>query len=229
MVGIDVGARRLDGVALDDEGRVLDTVALPASEIAAVVDWANGAAAVAVDAPDAWSTAPHGGDDRLAPKFRSARCAEIGLGRLEGVWVPWTTPVEPAPGTWIHVGVSLFGALRAVGHEPVEVYPHASFRVLAGGRRPPAKRTAEGRRVRAGLLRAAGVAGPGVESWRHDALDAASAALVALHRTRGTARGVTCGHDGSAIWLPAPISGAEERRPSTAGVAEPAPSPLRAR
>ena len=63
--------------------------------------------------------------------------------------------------------------------------------------------------MRAGLLRAAGLSAPGLEAWNHDALDAGSAALVALHRARGTARAVGCGHDGSAIWLPAPLAGPE--------------------
>jgi predicted nuclease with RNAse H fold len=209
VAGIDVGARRLDAVAVDDEGRVLDSVVVPAADVEGLVAWVRGAGAVAVDAPDAWSTAPHAGDEDLAPKFRSARCAEIGLGRVEGIWVPWTTPVEAAPGTWIDVGVCLFAALRDAGHRPLEVFPHATFRVLGGGRRPPQKQTVEGVRTRAALLRAAGVSAPAMASWGHDALDAASAALVALHHARGTARAVTCGHDGSAIWLPPPFSGAE--------------------
>ena len=207
VVGIDVGARRLDAVALDGDGRVVDTAVLAPADVAGLVAWATGARAVAVDAPDAWSTAPHADDDGLAPKFRSARCAEIGLGRFEGIWVPWTTPVEPAPGTWIDVGVRLFATLRDAGHEPLVVFPHGTFRFLGGGRRPPKKQTVEGARARAGLLRAAGVSSPAMASWSHDALDAASAALVALHHTRGTARAVSCGHDGSAIWLPPPLSG----------------------
>ena len=207
VVGIDVGARRLDAVTLDGEGQVVDTVAFPAGDVEGLLAWVAGPRTVAVDAPDAWSRAPHAADDGLAPKFRSARCAEIGLGRMEGIWVPWTTPVEGAPGTWIHVGVRLFAALRKAGHQPLEVFPHATFRVLAGGRRPPKKQTVEGVRARTRLLRAAGVAAPAMASWTHDVLDAAAAALVALHHTRGTARAVTCGHDGSAIWLPASLSG----------------------
>lgn len=202
VVGVDVGARRLDAVALDDEGRVVDTAAFSAVDVESLVTWAAKARTVAVDAPDAWSTAPHAGDESLAPKFRSARCAEIGLGGMEGIWVPWTTPVVADPGTWIDVGVRLFAALRDAGHRPLEVFPHATFRVLGGGRRPPKKQTVEGVRARAGLLRAAGVSAPAMDSWGHDALDAAAAALVAVHHAHGTARSVTCGHDGSAIWLP---------------------------
>ena len=209
VVGIDVGARRLDAVALDDGGRVLETLAFPSADVGGVVAWAAGASGVAVDAPDAWSRALHADDDGLPPKFRSARCAEIGLGRIKGIWVPWTTPVTEEPGTWIAVGIRLFTALRAAGHRPLEVFPHATFRVLGGGGRPPKKQTAEGVRARTGMLRAAGVWGPAMASWGHDAVDAASAALVALRHTNGTARAVTCGHDGSAIWVPARLSGRE--------------------
>ncbi len=206
-VGIDVGARRLDAVALASDGRVLATAVLAADDLAAVVDWTYGAAAVAVDAPDLWSTAPHADDEALPPKFRSARCAEIGLGRLAGIWVPWTTPVERAPSTWIDAGVKLWAALRAAAHEPLEVYPHAIFRVLNGGRRPAKKQTVAGRHERRRLLRKAGVATR--PDCTHDVLDATAAALVALHYAGGVARAVTCGHDGSAIWLPAPLRRAE--------------------
>jgi predicted nuclease with RNAse H fold len=202
-VGIDVGARALHLVSLDGDARVVDTATLAATDPDAAVAFADGAVAVAVDSPDRWSTAPHAGDETLAPKFRTARCGEVGLGRQQGIWVPWTTPVEPSPGTWIDAGIALFSALRAAGHEPVEVYPHAVFRVLHDGRRPLNKRTAEGRHLRAALLRAAGVACPALERWGHDALDAAAAALVALRRAQARARPVTCGHDGTAIWLPA--------------------------
>ena len=201
VVGVDVGARRLDAVAVDGDGRVLEAVAFAAGDVTGLAAWAEGAAAVAVDAPDAWSTAPHANDDALPPKFRSARCAEIALGRRAGIWVPWTTPVEPLAGTWIAVGVSLWAALRTAGHAPTEVYPHAVFRVLNGGRRPGKKQTAEGRRQRAELLRTAGMAARAEAT--HDVLDATAAALVALHHVRDTAQPITCGHDRSAIWLPA--------------------------
>ena len=206
VVGIDVGARLLDAVALDGEGGVVGAAVFSSADVEGLVAWAARARAVAVDAPDAWSTAPHADDEGLAPKFRSARCAEIALGRIEGMWVPWTTPVEAAPDTWIDVGIRVFAALRDAGHQALEVFPHATFRVLGGGRRPPKKQTVEGARTRIELLRAAGVSAPAMASWGHDALDAASAALVAQHHTRGTAKAVTCGHDGSAIWLP-PLSG----------------------
>ena len=198
-VGIDVGSRRLHAVALDARAAVVAVGTLAAGDGDAVVAWCNGADEVAIDSPDRWSTAPHAADQDLPPKFRTARCAEIALGRDRGIWVPWTTPTEPVPG-WIHVGIDLFATLAEM--RPVETFPHAVFGVLAGGRRLPPKRTLAGARSRVDLLEEAGVSGAGLQMWSHDALDAAAAALVALRRARGTAGSVTCGHDGSAIWLP---------------------------
>jgi hypothetical protein len=159
-------------------------------------------ARVAIDAPSALSPLAHAGDASLAPKFRAARCGEIALGREAGVWVPWVSP--PADGTapvagWIEVGLALFGALGAAGFEAVETYPHAVFRALAGGRRIPGKSTPDGRRERVALLRAAGVVEPTLPLWDHDGLDACAAALVAASVEP---RVLTCGHDGSSIWLP---------------------------
>ena len=56
--------------------------------------------------------------------------------------------------------------------------------------------------ARVGVLRSAGVEVNGLEK-SHDFLDAALVALVARHRSLGTARVATCGHDQSGIWLPA--------------------------
>jgi predicted nuclease with RNAse H fold len=161
----------------------------------------DGVHGVAVDSPGAWSTAPHAGDESVAPKFRLGRCSEIALGREYGIWVPWSTPPEPAPGTWMAAGIELFDVLRAAGHDPVEAYPYGGFRLLAGGRLPK-KTTAEGRTERAGLLRSAGLEVDALEK-SHDFLDAALVALVARHRALGTARVATCRHDQSGIWLPA--------------------------
>jgi len=163
---------------------------------------------VAVDSPGAWSSAPHAGDETIPRKFRLGRCSEIALGRDYGIWVPWSTPPEPAPGTWMATGISLFAALRDGGHDPVEAYPYGGFRLLAG-ERPPKKTTAEGRAVRAQLLRAAGVEVDGLER-SHDFLDATLVALVAHQRSLGTARVATCGHDQSGIWLPAAVAEAAE-------------------
>ncbi|HEV3401839.1 MAG TPA: DUF429 domain-containing protein [Acidimicrobiales bacterium] len=201
-VGIDVGSRRLHAVALDGGAAIVDVAVFDAADIDELVGWASGADKVAIDSPDRWSTGPHSSELELSPKFRTARCAEIALGREHRIWVPWTTPMEPVPG-WIQVGIDLFAALRAKGHEPVEVFPYAVLRVLAGGRPLPPKRTSAGIRSRVELLEQAGVSGPSLYRWSHDALDAAAAALVALQCGLGTGRPVTCGHDRSAIWLPA--------------------------
>jgi hypothetical protein len=180
---------------------VAQAAVVAADRTAELVRIARRAKGIAVDSPSAWSTAPHAGDDTVAPKFRQGRCSEIALGREYGIWVPWSTPPEPAPGTWMAAGIDLFAALRAEGHDPVEAYPYGGFRLLAG-RRLPKKTTAEGRVARAQLLRTAGVGVEGLER-SHDFLDAALVALVARQRSLGSARVATCGHDQSGIWLPA--------------------------
>ena len=205
-VGIDVGASRLHAVALGG-GRVRAAAVLD-PDPQGVVEWLRSldgpVARVAVDAPSGLSAGAHAGDDALAPKFRAARCGEIALGRERGVWVPWVSPPTDAVDVagWIRVGLSVFEALGAAGYDAVETYPHAVFRALAGGK-VPAKSTAEGLARRAGLLRAAGVEESTLPLWGHDGLDAAAAALVAADPD---ASAVTCGHDGSAIWLPGPAT-----------------------
>jgi predicted nuclease with RNAse H fold len=179
---------------------------LPATDVDGIVAWvaAVDPIRVAVDAPSGLSTGAHAGDATLAPKFRAARCGEVALGREAGMWVPWVSPPVGATEVagWIAVGLALFEALRAAGLEAVETYPHAVFRILAGGReRVPAKSTTAGLRRRVELLRgSAGVDEPTLPLWGHDGLDACAAAVVAA---APSPRVVTCGHDGSSIWLPA--------------------------
>jgi predicted nuclease with RNAse H fold len=189
FVGIDVGARRLHAVALDEGHRVLGAEAFAAGALDELRDWVGDADRVAIDAPDALSTEPHAGDETLSRKFRPARCGEIELGRRCGIWVSWVTPSGPPAPPWMEVGFALHDTLP----NTVETYPHAGFRTLAGaGTRLPPKSTAPGRAQRHELLRAAGVElHAGAD---HHTLDAAVAALAA--------EPVTCGHDGSAIWLP---------------------------
>ena len=195
-------------VALDGR-RVVDGDVFPAADVDAVVAFVRGHAGgrgrVAIDAPSALSPLAHVDDETLAPKFRVARCGEIALGREAGVWVPWVSPAEGAVvAPWIAVGLSLFAAMAAAGIEAVETYPHAVFRRLHGGARVAPKSSAEGRRERIGLLRRAGVREVTLPLWDHDGLDALAAALVAADPR---AEAITCGHDGSAIWLPAePVS-----------------------
>ena len=155
---------------------------------------------VAIDAPSALSAGAHAEDAALAPKFRAARCGEVALGREHGVWVPWVSPPVGADEVagWIVVGLALFEAFGVAGIDAVESFPQAVFRSLAGGR-VPAKSSAEGLARRVELLRGAGVVEATLPLWGHDGLDAAACAVVAADPL---ARAVTCGHDGSAIWLP---------------------------
>ena len=186
-------------MALDECGRVADARELDAADMGAFAGWAADAGVIAIDAPDALSTLPHAGDMELSPKFRAARCGEVALGREHRYWVSWVTPAERPVAAWMEVG---FAAHEVAGARGIEVYPYAAFRELAGGRRLAKKTTAAGRAERVALLREAGVEADAMEAWSHHLLDAAAAALVALHRGRGTARRVSCGHDASAIWLP---------------------------
>jgi predicted nuclease with RNAse H fold len=203
FVGIDVGARTLHCASTDGGAGSLDFAALRPDDIDALARWCAGAASVAIDAPEAPSTAPHANDDALSPKFRGARCAEIALGRGHGTWVPWVAPAGPPFPAWMEAGFRAFATVRAAGAPALlEVYPYACFRELAGSRRLPRKQTAAGRNERARLLAAAGVAVDHSAPPSHDFLDAMVAALTALDGARGRARRVTCGHDGSAIWLP---------------------------
>jgi predicted nuclease with RNAse H fold len=199
--GVDVGARKVHVVVIDGRSRVVRAEAVPASEMERLLGLLGPVTGVAVDSPGAWSTAPHAGGETIARKFRLGRCGEIALGRDYGIWVPWSTPPTPQPGTWMATGIELFDILRAAGHDPVEAYPYGGFRLLAGGRLPK-KTTVEGRAARAGLLRSADVEVEALEK-SPDFLDAALVALVARHRSLGTARVATCGHDQSGIWLPA--------------------------
>lgn len=202
-VGIDVGASRLHLVALADDGRVLSAAVVPTTELAEAVAFCAGIGPVrvAVDAPSALSSLPHADDTSLAPKFRAARCGEIALGREAGVWVPWVSPPVGATDVagWIGVGLALFAALADVDLPAVETFPHAVFRSLAGGARVPAKSTPAGLARRVELLEASGVRERTLPLWGHDGLDAGAAALVAASPEPHV---LTCGHDGSSIWLP---------------------------
>jgi predicted nuclease with RNAse H fold len=193
FVGIDVGARALHCVALDGARRVVAVGALPAGPSLELEALTGGATAIAIDAPSALSSGPHAGDQSISLK-----------GREHGLWVPWVAPLAGAaavPG-WMRAGLELFQALSAAGHNPVEVYPHAGFRLLAGTRLPP-KRKRAGLDARAALLQREAVATDGLRPWSHDALDAALAAVLAARMHEGTAMPVGCGHDRSAIWIPA--------------------------
>jgi predicted nuclease with RNAse H fold len=202
FVGIDPGASAIHCVVLDASRRMVDGRVLLADASRDLLEVAAGATAIAIDAPATLSTAPHADDPSLSPKLRSARCCEIALGRQHQLWVPWVTPVAggAVPG-WMRVGFRLYAELAANGHTPIEVFPHAGFRLLAG-RAVPKKTTMAGARERVTVLEGEDVAAPWMQLWSHDALDATLAALLALRATDGTAIPVGCGHDGSAIWIP---------------------------
>lgn len=210
-LGIDVSETRLHCVELSPAGRVVRAERLTLDRLDELARWAAAVGVVAIDAPADPSTLPHTGDTTLPPKFRAARCAEVALGVRKGVWVSWVTPPsEAASKPWMRAGFALYRALRRAngdGVELLETYPAGIFRTLAGGRIAP-KSTHDGLERRVELLRGAGIGDRSLPAWGHDGLDAAAAALVALRRANGGAERVSCGHDGSAIWMPAaPIGG----------------------
>jgi predicted nuclease with RNAse H fold len=109
----------------------------------------------------------------------------------------------------MEVGLALHASARATTRASVlEVYPHACFRVLAGGAVLPKKTTAAGSARRVGLLRQQGIRAPGLSMWSHDALDATVAAVTAVQQSAGQAlevrcdAGSGCEPDGSRMWLP---------------------------
>lgn len=202
--GIDLGQRRIHGVMLDAEFRLVEALVIDVADMGDVERILRGCDVTAVDAPERLSSQPHAGDVGLASKFRVARCAEITLGVRRGIWVPWVTPaVEEAAPEWMRVGFRVFERARDACPRVLEVFPYAGFRVLAGTSIAP-KSTPQGLAARARLLEGAGVRIEGLQAWAHDSLDACLAALVARQVAEGVAEVVTCGHDGSAIWLPQP-------------------------
>jgi len=209
FVGIDLGARALHVVTLERSGarlRVAEARIVTPDAIDDLAPIVEAAGAVGIDAPAAPSRGCHTDDESLAPKFRTARCGEIALGRGAAIWVPWPTPTRAtdAP-TWMQVGFSAWATCRAHGPEPMEVYPAGAFRVLAAGRVPP-KSTAAGLEARRRLLSDAVEPPPGFAMWSHDGLDATVAALTAADAAEGgaTAFGHTGpGCDPVAVWMPA--------------------------
>lgn len=201
FIGVDVGGNQIHAVMLDDDAHIVDGRAYDAGELEDFVSWAAEGTVAAIDAPDRPSLGPLEAHAGMSPKFRSARCAEVGLALGHKIWVPWATPVGPAFPEWMRVGFTLHSRV-AERIATIEVYPYAAFRLLSTGVLPP-KSTVRGLRARAALLEEAGVNVELLLMWSHDALDAAVSALVARDWKSGRARAATCGHDGSTIWLPA--------------------------
>jgi predicted nuclease with RNAse H fold len=204
FVGIDPGASAIHCVVLDDTRRIVDGRVLTIDATEELATITSGATAIAIDAPAALSSAPHVQDPSVVGKFRTARCCEIALGREYRLWVPWVTPVAGAAmAGWMQVGLGLYVELAANGHTPMEVFPHAGFRLLSPTKLAK-KTTRAGIQERVARLDAQGITAPWMGLWSHDALDATLAALVALRAIEGTAVAVGCGHDDSAIWIPRP-------------------------
>jgi predicted nuclease with RNAse H fold len=214
VVGVDVAARSLHAVALDGDGRLVAAEVFSAGAVDDVVAWSAGTRVAAIDGPHAASPGLHRDDGTIAAKFRSARTGEVALGRHHRHWVSWVTPAEVPDGTWMAAAIALHAAFRAAGVEPLEVYPHAAFAELAGGRRLPSKQRPDGLAARVALLRAEVGDVPHLPMWSHDGLDACVAAVVAADRQAGVAvaagpRSGDPAHadgdlvdDGSRIWLP---------------------------
>lgn len=202
-VGIDLGAGAICAVALDGR-RVEATYVLGPDELPALVDACAGASAIAIDAPADLSAGVHADDATISAKFRVARCGEIAAGQQVGSWVPWVTPRERAScASWMVTGFAVWDALRAAGHDPMEIYPAGAFRALAGAP-VPNKATIAGHRRRRELLAPFVDLPHGAELWGHDGIDALVAAVVASQGRAGACR---AGHDepgcdGSAIWFP---------------------------
>jgi predicted nuclease with RNAse H fold len=182
VAGIDLGATRIHVARLDDDGAVRVEVTTSVDDVVALC---RGVTAIAIDAPSEPATGRvH--DGKHSPKFAVARCNEIAAGEQLGIWVPWVTPVLDDAPPWMRTGFLVWDALRADGHQPVEVFPAGCFWLANGRRWPPKKSTAEGRAARRTLLDLE------AELPTHDDIDAAMAAVVA----RGPH--VLIGHDGPA-------------------------------
>ena len=145
VVGIDLGAAAIWALAAERRGprgrwAVVGAEVFAATEVDALVDWIGPGATVAIDSPGGPSERRHLEDDRVAAKFRPARCAEVGL-RLHGVAVPWIAPgPDDVVPPWMGVG---FDVWSAVGAGALEVFPFGAFTTLLG-RRPVNKLTVAG-------------------------------------------------------------------------------------
>lgn len=209
-VGVDLGARDLWVVGLDDEPvpHVAFAEHLRGETIADLGELLQGASTVAIDAPEALSEGSHEGDARLARKFQRARCSEVAL-RQRGIAVPFATPrAGEALPPWMEMGFAVWETAKRTTPAVVETYPHGIFWRLAG-RQLTRKQQDEGRAARRAVLAPLVQLPPGIDFWPHDALDALACALLAQSVRRGDAEKISCiddvrwsVHDGSAMWLP---------------------------
>jgi len=199
--GIDLAAGAIHVVVVDG-GRVVDGGVF--DEVDAVVSVCAGADRVGIDAPGAPSLGVHAEDASRLPKLRGGRCGELAAAEQLGVWVAFVTHAAGACPPWMETGFRLWDALRAAGHDPIEVYPAGSV-WLRERRWPPKKTTPAGLAARRSLLAEHLELPPFVELWGHDSIDAAIAACVAAQGDRA----IRAGHDepgcdGSSIWFLSP-------------------------
>jgi predicted nuclease with RNAse H fold len=201
--GVDVGAERIHLVGLAADGSLARASVIAANELevfASYLAQLPAVGVVAIDGPAGPSVAAYADDETVSAKFRLARGCEVELGRQRRIWVSFATGPEPLTG-WMAVAQTLHEQVTASGRLALETYPHAVFSTLLG-HRPPKKTTAAGITERVRLLNDAGLVEPTLAMWSHDGLDAAAAALVALHCYRGIATEIRSERDGTAIWLP---------------------------
>jgi hypothetical protein len=153
--GVDIAGRAAHIVMVDDSMAVVRAWVSPPEDVDALTEELAGCDVIAIDSPDRWSPGAIPQHSNESPKFRSARCAEIGLGRLAGYWVPWATPSRPVTDdeerryAWMAAGIDLFDRLRD-RTTAIEVYPHSVFRHLNAGRPVAKKSTLAGLRQSSG-------------------------------------------------------------------------------
>jgi predicted nuclease with RNAse H fold len=182
-LGIDVGVRKgHDVVVLEDDLTVSHTAARVATEEVELLlrEWQPDI--VAIDSPPSWSS---GGKSREVEKA---------LRRL-GIKAFPTPNQDTGPANtffdWMQEGFKLFEAAERVGylryrsgdprHTAIEVFPHASAAVLAGGLLPSGIHKGDWRRS---ILENHGIRAATLRSI--DQLDAALAALTGLLALQGS-------------------------------------------
>lgn len=130
-IGIDLGQRRIHLMGLDDQLRLAQATVRDVAELESLTDALGRADVVAIDAPEALSTPPHAGEETLPPKFRSARSAEIALGREHAIWVPWVTPTIDLP-PWMQVEMSAVRSVPGGAATSAEINPDPAAPVRSG-------------------------------------------------------------------------------------------------
>jgi predicted nuclease with RNAse H fold len=223
FIGIDVGARAYQAVALSPDARLVAVAQL--ETVTALGDWlasnAPDGGTVAVDAPLRTS------EGLMAdPEFRATlhppppagryltyRVCDYELARrgLPLYLVPYRYPDCPG---WMRAGFSVYDLLLATGrwslfeggtaaNRVAEVYPFAAYVALLG-HVPPAKQTPAGRAERLVALSCRISGASDLLSLSHHELDAAAAALTARALWAGDADWV--GHPREAlIVVPSPL------------------------